>query len=96
MAAAAAGRRDTATREEACNVKLNAWQWLGVVLLVIGIFLYVRRETAEKQQKEQDQQRQQQAAPQPTTPASTQPSAGAAAAATWLPATQPAATQPAK
>ena len=66
-------------------MKLNFWQWLGLVLLVIGVFLYVRRETAEK--KAEEQQRQQQAAPyaptQPATPAVNP----------WVPsATQPATT----
>ena len=64
-------------------MKLNVWQWLGVVLLVIGVFLIIRRESQEKK-----------AAPNPNPPAATQPAP--AHPNPWVPApTQPTATQPA-
>lgn len=55
--------------------KLNIWQWLGVVLLIVWAVLYFNRKSDEKEK-----------AKQPTTPATTtQP----APLPTTLPATLP-------
>ena len=61
-------------------MKLNFWQWIGVVLLIVGVVWWIARERNEanpdKTQKNQQQQRQNTApnpAPAPTQPAATQP-----------------------
>ena len=55
-------------------MKLNFWQWLGVVLLVIGIFLYARK-TSRKADQSALPQNSPPAATTPATPATT-PAAG--------------------
>ena len=55
--------------------KLNFWQWLGVVLLIIGIVWWIVREDPEKDKKKPNPNP---AAPapafsQPATPPATQP-----------------------
>jgi hypothetical protein len=55
--------------------KLNFWQWLGVVLLIIGIVWWIVRDDPEK---EKNKPRPNPAAPvpafsQPATPPATQP-----------------------
>jgi hypothetical protein len=66
-------------------MKLNFWQWLGVVLLLIGIGFWINREMRERQQEEAGK----------AAPGFAQPPDDATEDPTTQPTTESAATAPA-